>query len=397
MASVSGLGTESVPVDRAVGRVCAADVCARVDSPSVDASMKDGYAIIARDIHDADSARPVRLTVIEHVAAGDLSARRILSGSAARVLTGAPIPVGADAVLPDEFVDCDGRFILARAPAGKGRNVLAQGTDVAEGEVLAGGGEALSPQRIGLLVAGGVCEVPVIRRPRIALLATGNEVLLPGSQLERGKLYASNVALQDAWFKAFGMSSRVSLAGDRADELAESVSRLLAESDVLITSGGAWKGERDLIVTVLKSMGLELLFHRVRMGPGKAVAMGLINGKPVFCLPGGPTSNEMAFLKIAFPAILKMAGFRSSPLLYLDGVLERDITGQSDWTQFVQCLLIRGDTGLIFRPIKIKSRLASIARTHALVRIPEGVARISAGRRVRGLVLDTSAIAPVIS
>lgn len=382
MQNVQPPGTRIVSLAEAVGAICSEAVPARVNSPSVDSSLKDGYAVMSRDVRSATQDSPVRLRVKGHVAAGVEDPVIVTSGSTVRILSGAAIPEGADAVLAEEFTAVEGDDVRALGSAEEGRNIMLKGSDVAAGEILAEKGQVLTPALVGLLAAGGVSECSVFVKPKISLLATGSEVLLPGRPLETGKLYASNVVLQDSHLTSAGFQTRVQAAGDTAEEIAAAVNTMLEESDVLITSGGAWKGDRDLVVSVLEKAGCRMLFHRVRMGPGKAVGMGILNGKPAFCLPGGPTSNEMAFLMIAFPAIMKMAGYGRFPYLRLYGKLTGSITGQKDWTQFKQCRLVRHKTQILVQPMKMKSRLASMAKTHALVKIPEGVESISAGEMV---------------
>ena len=308
MQKVNVLGSETVSIMTASGRIAAEDIYAGVDSPSVDASLKDGYAVISSDLSEAAPDAPVRLDVTGRIAAGDEAQKRVMSGKTIRVLTGAPVPAGADAVLAEEFAKTGQDYIHAGKGAEKGRNILPQGSDVRKGEMLIKAGHQLTPPVISLLVAGGVSRACVFRRPAVGLLATGSEVLLPGSPMESGKLFASNAALQNAWLSSFGMETDIKQAGDRHGEISHKVNELSLTSDVLITSGGTWKGDRDLIIKVLTGLGADIVFHRVRMGPGKAVGLAVFRGKPVFCLPGGPTSNEIAFLMIALPAILKMAG-----------------------------------------------------------------------------------------
>jgi molybdopterin molybdotransferase len=392
--NVNLLETEMVPVIRAVDRIPAVDLSARVDSPSVDVSIKDGYAVISRDLSKAEPDSPVKLKVVGSLAAGEQADRTVTAGKAIRILSGAPIPRGADAVLAEEFTEAVQRNIHARAVAEKGRNILVRGADVKKGETLVRTGQKLTPAMISLLVAGGISEVSVFRRPRVGLLATGSEVLLPGKSLKKGKLFASNLALQNAWFTSLGMETNILVAKDTAKEISRRVETLLAISDVLVTSGGAWKGDRDLTIKVLSGLGAEILFHRVRMGPGKAVGMARLNGKPVFCLPGGPTSNEMAFIMIALPAILKMAGYNRSPYPYLTGKLEKEIRGQPDWTQFIQCQVILNGSEMLLRPMKMKSRLDSMSRTQAIVQIPEGVEKIPADSVVPYLCMDPGLFSP---
>jgi molybdopterin molybdotransferase len=227
--------------------------------------------------------------------------------------------------------------------------------------------------------------------PVIGLLATGSEVLLPGRPPEQGKLFASNVILQQGWLTQRHFQTVLRHAGDDHNQIRTAVEQLAEEADVLLTSGGAWKGDRDLIESVLESLGWQQIFHRVRMGPGKAVGMGLLHDKPIFCLPGGPTSNAMAFWMIAVPAICKMAGHRHSPFSAFQAPLEKEIHGDGDWTQFVDCRIMKNGNQIVLRPEKNKSRLLAIARTQAIVIIPEGVSVIPVGTEVSFLCINRNA------
>lgn len=390
MENVFRLPGQWSPAVGAVGRVAAEEVRACVDSPSIDASYKDGYAVVSADVSAAAPTRPVELTLTGTVGAGDAPDIVVAPGRAARILSGAAIPRGADAVLAEEFAEEGNGIVRAFADAHPGRNILPRGIDVRAGEVLVQAGEELTPSKIGLLVAGGVSDVEVVRRPRVGLLATGDEVLLPGRPLEEGKLYASNLALQEAWLRSRGIKCMTALCPDSFDDLAAAIGSMVESLDVLITSGGAWKGDRDLVVKVLDYLGWELIFHRVRMGPGKAVGMGLLGGKPVFCLPGGPPSNEMAFLMIVFPAVLRMAGHTSLPFAELYGRLSEEVTGQADWTQFVHCSLSRHDAQFLVTPLDMTRRLSALGRTQAIVKIPEGVERLAAEAEVTFIPMENS-------
>jgi molybdopterin molybdotransferase len=385
--AIGPLGLETVAATELVGRVCGRDVIARIDYPSADSSTKDGYAVVSGDVGHACAGSPVDLRVVGMLGAGDPCAVTVEPGTAVRVLSGALVPPGADAVLAEEFAEKQSGFIRAVACAEPGRNILAKGAEIGQGEILIREGQVFSPAGVSLVVAGGNAEAAVFRRPVVGLLATGNEVLLPGRLPETGKLFASNLALQDAWLRSRGMRTIVQGAGDSCDDLAAAVESLLAECDVLITSGGAWKGDRDLIVSVLETLGWEQSFHRVRLGPGKAVAMGRLNNKPVFCLPGGPPSNEVAFLLIAFPSVLRMAGHTGSPYPCRSGVLERDVGGQQDWTQVIHCRAVRDSISTRLIPLQSRQRLRSMARADGLVVVPEGVAYIAAGSTVPYLCL----------
>ena len=377
-----------------LGRIASRDITAIVDSPSVDSSMKDGYAVVSSDISAATSSRPVELKLIGVIGAGadpEMSIG-IAPGTAVRILSGSVIPKGADAVLAEEFTEKRPGAVLAFADAYPGRNILCRGVDVSAGEVLVRSGVELTPGRIGLLVAGGVSQAPVVRRPRVGLLATGDEVLLPGRPIKEGKLYASNVALQEAWLRSKGIPCSIEVCGDSFDKLAASIESMIDGLDVLITSGGAWTGDRDLVVKVLDSLGWKLIFHRVRMGPGKAVGMGQIDGKTIFCLPGGPPSNEMAFFMIVLPSLLRMAGCKAHPFLQLYGRLVREVVCQSDWTQFVHCDLSRQNSEFHLAPLDMTRRLSGMNRTRAIIKIPEGVGRLESQTIVPFAALDLDGI-----
>ncbi len=396
MENISALGSEVVSIDQAGGRVAAVSVTASVDSPSVDASLMDGYAVISEDLNGASEKQPVKLIVIGSVAAGTRPEEVVRHGTAIRILTGAPLPQGADAVIPEEHTRKEGTRILALVPTAVDSHVLHKGSDVQLGEMLVEAGRLLSPPRIALLVAGGIQSVAVHKRPAIGLLATGTELLACGEKMEKGKLFASNMALHKAWLESQGIKARTRIAGDTEAEISDAIIQLHEETDGIITSGGAWKGDRDLVVKVLDRLGWDLVFHRVRMGPGKAMGMGVLKGKPVFCLPGGPAANETAFNMIAFPAVLKMAGYTRCPYLFLKGVLERDITGKIGWTEFVNCEVVFAEGKIMLRPRRPKSRLAGFG-PQAVVKIPETETVIPKGSCVPCICLTTDDLAfPII-
>ena len=191
--SISPLDSEVVPVLQLPGRVAARDLYALVDSPSIDASLKDGYAIRSGDIAHASSENPVRLRLIGAVSAGGRFEGEVVPGSAVRILSGARIPSGAEAVVSEEFTHNDGDWVTVATHAEPGRNILRKGSDVCAGQFMVSAGTFLRPAQVGLLAAAGHSQVPVVRRPRVAIIATGDEVVAPGEALPEGKLFASNL------------------------------------------------------------------------------------------------------------------------------------------------------------------------------------------------------------
>lgn len=386
------LSSERISILDAPGRIPAQDIYAEIDAPSVDSSLKDGFAVISDDIRHATTDSPVTLDLIGRIEAGSRKTFQVPPGKAVRILTGAEIPGGVDAVLSDEFAQSENDLVKATAIAEPGRNIMKAGSDVKKGDRLITPGTWLTPGHISYLVAGGITHLNVYKIPRVGLLATGDEILMPGERFQRGKLFASNMALQAAWLKSYGFQSCFAVSGDNFQNLSDAILTMTGETDVIITSGGAWKGDRDLIVSVLDHLGWKKEFHRVRMGPGKAVGMGRLNDTPVFCLPGGPPSNEMAFLMIAFPAICKMAGFKSSPYLKIRGKLTRTVGGEISWTQCIHCTIHKEDTGVRITPIKLQSRLKSMADAQGVFMIPEGTTEIPEGSEISAHLLDPTVL-----
>lgn len=378
---ISPLPPEEIGLFESVGRVVAHDVTALVDSPSVDASLKDGFAVISDDIESATPGNPVRLKLAGNAAAGVASDARVTPGTAVQVFTGAKIPDGADAVVAGEFAETDGDTVTVTNFAEPGRNIMLRGTDVAVGRTVVEKGQTLTPGICGILAASGHGRVSVFRGPTVGILATGDEVVAPGAPLPEGKLYASNLTTLGAWCRRYGWEARMDIVPDAAERLERSLTGLLAETDAILTSGGAWTGDRDLIARILAKLGWQKAFHRIRIGPGKAVGFGLLDDKPVFILPGGPPSNLMGFLQIALPGLLKLAGHRRTGLPRTAARLASHLTGRhAHWTQFIYGVLENTGCDLPrFRPLKGGSRLRSMAEAHGIVAIPEGETVIPAG------------------
>jgi molybdopterin molybdotransferase len=213
----------------------------------------------------------------------------------------------------------------------------------------------------------------------VAVIASGNEVVAPGEPLSDGKLYASNMVEIGSWLAYYGLSYSAELVPDNASKIQSAIASRLPQADVFITSGGAWGSEHDLMLDVVQKMGWQGIYRRVRMGPGKPVAFGLLEHKPFFILPGGPPSNEMAFLQLALPAIMKMKGDVAFSFPIVRAQLAETIRGHKDWTQFIHARLETGAHRLIVKPAKLKSRLVSMARKDALIIIPEGREALTAG------------------
>ncbi|CCK82513.1 molybdopterin molybdotransferase MoeA [Desulfobacula toluolica] len=389
LETISPLNSHRViDISECLGRIISEDLYSQVNSPSIDASMKDGYAVQSEEIQSATLQNSVRLKIIGMAAAGCTNNQAVTCGTTVRILTGAKIPDGANAVLAEEFATRREDILTVFNTAEPGRNILPKGADIGTGELIAAKGSRLSPGMMGTLAAAGYGRLPVYHRPRVAILATGDELVAPGQPLTDGKLYASNMEMLKAWCLRYGMHTYCSIVSDKKDIVIEKIAAAVATHDAVITSGGAWTGDRDFVAHTLNTLGWKKLFHRIRMGPGKAVGFGILNQKPVFLLPGGPPSNLMAFLQIALPGLLRLAG-HSRPLLprimvkLQSGVSSRN----TNWTEFVYGYLRTGNEHTIFRPLKLTSRLKTMAGAQGVMAIPEGVKSLPASAVVSAQLL----------
>ena len=385
LAHISPLNSIEILLNDSSNHRSASDVHAVVDSPSVNTSLKDGYAVRSEDIASASPETPAKLEVLDVAAAGVPSTATVQAGTVIQVLTGAKIPQGADAVVAVEFTKKENRYILVTGQVEPSRNILKQGTDVGTGDVIVRSGDLLTPGRVGLLAAGGIAKVSVTPRPRVAIIATGDEIVLPGEPLPEGKLYASNLATLNAWCQRFDMKTSLEKVADNEHSMAETLDRCARENDAVLTSGGAWSGDRDLVARVLSKLGWNKIYHRVRIGPGKAVGLGFLHETPVFILPGGPPSNLMAFIHLALPALWRMAGNEGSPLNRKTIQLKEPVHGRvKNWTQFIFGQIDEND---MFRSILWPSRLKSMAEAHGVIAIPEGLDHYPAREKVTATLL----------
>ena len=383
LAGMPPLAAVELPLLEALSQAAAGDHQALVDSPARDASRKDGYAVASHELATAAPGNPARLRVLGSLAAGGVEEIALRPGAAVRVLTGARLPAGADAVVAEEYTRREGDQVLIDAPVAPGFNLLPRGGDARAGRVVLTAGQVLTPLRAGLLAAAGHATARVHAAPRVGVLGTGDELALPGQPLSEGQLHASNIVTLAALCRQFGLSTRLAIARDEAPALAAALTDLLAQSDALVTSGGAWQGDRDLMVKVLEGLGWEKVFHRIRIGPGKAVGFGRLEGRPVFILPGGPPSNLMGFLQIALPGLLALAGRADPGLPRVNARLGADIgEGKVGWTDFFYGRLEPGPDLPIFYPQKKRTRLMDIAQAEAVAAIPEGRESLAAGEVV---------------
>jgi len=389
--NINPLESIQVPLQEAPGCVVASDMFARIDSPSVDASLKDGFAVRAADLVEAGKDQPITLEMVGTATAGGQVPPDISPGQTVKVTTGAPLPSQADAVVPVEQVRAENRAIRFSHSVVSGQDILPKGSDVSRKQIVATAGETVTPGLLGLLAASGHNNVDVVRPPRVAIISTGDEVVAPGRQLPPGKLYASNLTTLDAWCRKLGSETRCLIVGDNTTDTTRSIDTIIAWADAVVISGGAWGSERDTVGPALEALNWQQLFHGVRMRPGKGSGFGLLAGKPVFMLPGGPSANLTAFLQLVLPGLQQMAGYKRTGLPEVVAALKSGIKNRhADWTRFVFGKLEMNNQVFRFEPLNLPSRLLSIARADSLAVIPEGDTDLRASSYISVQVLGFS-------
>jgi molybdopterin molybdotransferase len=310
LADVTVLGHETVPLAEALGRVLAEPVVATREVPPWDNSSMDGYAVRAADTRAAATGRPVTLTVVGEVAAGTVAARELAPGQAYRILTGAPLPPGSDAVVPQEDVRRDAGHVALGKPVQPGAYVRPRGEDIRPGDRLIEPGTVLRPAALGVLAALGRPRVDVFRRPTAALLSTGDELVTPDAPLGPGQIPDSNTyTLSGLVAEAGAVPLSLGIARDRRDELVERLRQGL-EADVLVSSAGVSVGDRDFVREAIEALGARLDFWKVNMRPGKPLTFGHLGRRLFFGLPGNPVSCMVTFELFVRPALRRMGGHR---------------------------------------------------------------------------------------
>jgi molybdopterin molybdotransferase len=304
LEGVSPTPIETVGLIEARGRVLAESIVAKLTQPPFDASAMDGYAVRARDIAQA----PVTLSVVGESQAGSRYAGAIREGEAVRIFTGAPLPTGADTVVIQENAERTGEKVLVREAPKPGANVRAAGGDFRQGETLLGAGHLIDAAAILIAAAGGYARLPVRRRPRIAILATGDELVEPGATPGPDQIVSSNpYGLEALIARAGGRPEILGIAADTREAIAEKVAAA-AGADVLVTIGGASVGDRDLVRPVLEAAGMTLDFWKVAIRPGKPMLFGRLDGMRVLGLPGNPVSCLVAARVFLVPLIERLLG-----------------------------------------------------------------------------------------
>ena len=402
------LEPETRPLLEALGQVLTQDAHATFDIPPLDNSAMDGYAVQFDSIRGAQSEHPRELRVIGQLAAGQLPQDTVVPGTAVRIMTGAPIPPGADTVVPFEETDEVERKaaghptdrVAVRVQVPQGANIRPAGRDVRRGETVLPQGTVLGPAEIGVLASLGLTHASVVRRPLVTIIATGDELLQPGEALEPGKIYdSSSFSLATAVQRHDGIPRLLGIARDTLASMNEKLDQGLA-GDLLLTSGGVSKGDYDMVKDVLSQRG-KIAFWSVRMRPAKPLAFGTLRAPdgrrvPHLGLPGNPVSTLVAFEQFARPAILKMLGRTSWELPTITATLEDAIVNE-DGRRVYARVVVTQRNGRYFARLtgpQESNVLTSMARANGLAICPEDVAELPAGAQVTVELLDWPGLGP---
>lgn len=390
--NVNEMPLVEIPVWRAAGLPLAEDAVTDIDlSPFANSAM-DGYALRAADLAGAGAEAPVTLVVIGHEAAGHTFEGTVGAGQAVRIMTGAPVPEGADAVVKYEIVEVldgdgnEGSHVRFSAPAKVGENIRAAGLEAHAGEAVLRAGEVVAPAGAGLLASAGYASVRVHAAPRVGIISLGTELVAPGERPGRGQIRDSNSsALMAEALDAGAKPVFYGIAPDDEAAIAELVHRAVSECDFVITSGGASAGDYDYVTALVRREG-EVLFDRISMRPGKAITFGRIGGKPYLGLSGNPAAAYVGFEMLARPAIRKMLGFAPSARPVQQATLTHGVRKRQDRRFFDRARVERdAATGELY-VTEAKSQnsalLGTMQRANCLLRIMEGPADLSTGDTV---------------
>ena len=382
-----------MPLDDALGSVLAEDVVSPLDVPAWTNSAMDGYAARAQDVRGASEARPVRLRVVEHLPAGRFPTRVIGAGECARIFTGAPLPEGADSVIRQEDTDEGAETVTIVKDRDAGVNTRQVGEDIRKGSTVLTQATELGPAQLGVLASLAVAHPLVYRRPRIAILGSGDEIVdvdQPEEILSGRKIASSNTHTLVALVRQSGGEPvNLGIAADTPESLREHLSRAL-DCDLLVTTAGISVGEHDFVRQVLDELGARQRFWKLRMRPGAPVGFGLIGEVPWIGLPGNPVSTMVTFELFVRPAIRKMMGHERVVRRTVAVRMTEPVTLKPRLQHFLRGVVTEGPNGAEAKLTGPQGSgiLTSMARANALLVIPEGQHETAVGSTVQALVLN---------
>ena len=390
LASIIPQPIESLPLFEAAGRYCAESLPSTIDLPRFDNSAMDGYAVRCDDLKSATLSAPVLLKLIGGIGAGETFAGTVLPGTCLRLFTGSVLPAGADAVVMQEEVTVENGSIRFTESVKPFENVRLAGEDIRKGAQLTTPGDRLTATRLGLLAATGFAAVPVRRAPRVAILASGDELVEPGQPLAPGKIYESNRTLVATLVRSTGASPTIlPLVPDNLEKTRHALETVFTDHDIVITTGGVSVGEFDFIKDAFTALGGTIDHWKVAIRPGKPFVYGRLNLKHLFGLPGNPVSALVTFLLLVRPAILKVLGARDTDLPRVTAELTEPLHNPGDRRHFIRCCWRSGKVTPAGR--QNSHMIGSLGGANCLVELPPG-ARVDSGSIVTALLWESPQI-----
>jgi len=381
------VGKERISLSEAHNRILATDVTSPLNVPPFDRSTVDGYAVKSADTFGADEDKPIALKLCGQVDVGETPKVKVQKGAAAQITTGAPMPEGADSVVMIEYTVQKGEKVLIHGAVSKGENVMKAGSDIRKDEALLKKGTVLSSHEIGVLAAVGIGRVEVFKRPKVAIISTGAEIVEPGKPLPPGKIYDINAhTLSAAVAECGGEPLSLGIVQDQTDQMRVALKKALSMADIVITSGGVSVGPTDIIPKVLNTLGKPgVVVYGIAIRPGKPTTMAVIDRKPVFSLPGHPTSVLLSFHLFVRPIMAEMTGKGEEHPITIRAVTSERLFPARGRRTFVTVTLKRDRSGKILAspvPTGLSGAITTLAKADGFTEIHEDQQFVDAGETV---------------
>lgn len=390
LTAVRPVETEAVPLSWCGGRVLAQDLTAHENVPAFDRSPYDGYALRAEDTASASKENPVPLRILEEIPAGAVPTKKVVTGTAAKVLTGAPIPEGADVVVMYEKTEFTESSVTLFAPLKAGNNIVRVGEDIKKGMLLAQGGSVIDAGLAGTLAAQGVAKPEVYRIPQVAIISTGSELVEAEEQPENGKIRNTNRYVLETALKQLGCKPvYLGIADDTVEGISDLITKGLADYDIVLTTGGVSAGDYDLTPAAMEATGAAILFHGVDMKPGMACTCAEKDGKLILGLSGNPASALIDFYVVLLPALKKLAGRKECLPQEIKVTLLDDFEKKSPRTRFLRGKLELKEGTVCMRLPKEQGNvvLSSMIECNVMAVVPEKSGPLCAGTVLKGFLL----------
>jgi len=390
LAAAVPLATEKVQLENGSGRVLAEEVRALRDEPPSTQAAMDGYAVHSEDVNTASSENSVFLAVVGTVGPGQQIDQQLERKEAIRIMTGAILPAGADAVVPQEMTEIVAEGEVVKAPVGSGDYLIPAGAELQMDQHLLSGSTVLGAKELTILATQGYSTVKVRRQPVVAVLATGSELVEVGKSLDQKGVFASNLHTVSHLVNHYGGRARaLGVAGDKVERLARFIEKG-SRADVIVTTGGTGKGEKDLVSSAISTLGGDVLFHGVAMSPGKQALFAKLGGTLLFGLPGRPAATYIAFEQLVRPVLLQMLGLSQVFPPETTAVLSGSVKVKGKLLSFLFGRLIFGPAGLEVESLRSERKgiLTEMLAANCLLQVPPGRDRLDKGEPVKVQLLD---------